>query len=121
MHDPLVQVARGQLDRMLARLRAGITRTPRIDAALAQLETATADLVAWAETSPVRVPGDSLETPIAPWVRAIDELQAAMHPEEGEEGDEVEYFMPPDTPLKDWIAGVEALLAKLDTGPSPAH
>jgi len=97
--------------------------TPRINTALVRLEAATADLVDWAQTSPVRVPGDSPYTPIGPWVRAVDELQAAMDPEANDEEHavvEVAHFTPPDTPLAEWIAGVEALLAELDERPKRA-
>jgi len=121
MNDPLVQLARGQLDRMLARLRAGVTITPAIEAALARLRTATAELVAWAQTSPVRVPGDSLYTSIGPWVQAVDALQAVIDlddPDEGEAVVEVDHFTPPDTSPEEWIAGVEVLLAELDERPN---
>jgi hypothetical protein len=116
MDDPLVLLARRQLGRELARLRGGVTRTPRIDAALGQLQAATAELIAWAHTSPVREPGDSLYTPIGPWVQAVNALQSAMHPEDADAAEEVvegEAFTPPDTPLAEWIAGVEALLDEL--------
>jgi hypothetical protein len=90
-----------------------MTRTPRIDAALGRLQAATAELIAWAHTSPVREPGVSLYTPIGRWVQAIHALQAAMHHEDAdaEEGVvEGEEFTPPDRPLAEWIARVEALL-----------
>jgi hypothetical protein len=121
MYDPLIQVARTQLDKELARLGAGVTMTPQIAAALARLEAATAELIAWAQTSLDRVPGDSLETPIGPWVRSICALRTAIDPEDPDEENEIEFFapeLPPDTPLAEWIAGVEALLAELDEGKS---
>lgn len=117
----LVQFARGQMDRILARLRAGMTRTPRLDTALAQVEAATAELVGWAQMAPVRELGDSLHTPIGPWVRAVSALQAGLSRASGNGADAVvegDHVPPrdtlPDTPLEEWIAGAEALLAELD-------
>jgi hypothetical protein len=117
MDEPLVEFVREQMGRLLARLRARGTRTPQIDAALVRLEAATAELVAWAQTSPVRVPGDFEYTPIGPWVLAVNELQTLMDPEENDEENavaEAEYFTPPDTPFDEWVAGVEALLAEVE-------
>jgi hypothetical protein len=121
MQEALTGLARTTLDRLLEQLRAGVTRTPQIDAALVRLEAATAELVAWVQTAPVREPGDSPYTPIGPWVQAVDDLQAAINPEDPDEAGavaEVDHFTPPDTPLEEWIAGVERLLAELDKPPN---
>jgi hypothetical protein len=119
-NERLIQFAREMMDRLKARLRAGVVRTSQIDAALARVEAATAELVHWAQTVPVHELGDSLSTPIGPWVQAVDTLQAALDPENDDEPGaigEVDHFTPPDTPLEEWIAGVEALLAELDSPP----
>jgi hypothetical protein len=116
MDEPFVEFVREQMGRLLARLRARGTRTRRINAALVRLEAATAELVAWAQTSPVRVPGDFELTPIGPWVLAVNELQTLMDQEVGDEENgvvEVDHFTPPDTPVDEWSAGVDALLAEV--------
>jgi hypothetical protein len=87
MDEPLVAFVRAQMGRLLARLHAGGTRTVPIDAALVRLEAATAELMAWAQTSPVRVPGDFESTPIGPWVLAVNELQTLMDPEADDQGE----------------------------------
>jgi hypothetical protein len=123
-NEQLVQFARGVMDRIVARLRAGVVRTPRLDAALARAEAATAKLVSWVPTAPIHKLGDSLSTPIGSWVRAVHALQTALDPEDDDEpraAIEGEYVSlrdsPLDTPFEEWMAGIEALLAELDRKP----
>jgi hypothetical protein len=109
MYDRFLHVAREAFEEMWCCLWEDlIEMTPAMDRALSRLRVATAELAAWAQTSPVRVPGDFRYTPIGAWVQAVHELHALMDLHD-------DPFLRPVPPFEEWILDFQAGLAKLDT------